>query len=153
MRATHARVLVLLAMLTTAGFAPMMMTPPAAAGPEPPSVLATAYNTQRKLVLASDGTLYAAITVNASGTPSVRVFATRDGTSWSPLLPPPTSSSPADRTTLAIDSAGRLHLAWTEVTPTDRQVFYASYEGGAWAGTEQLSHSPGYAGVPSLAAY
>ncbi|HYS71209.1 MAG TPA: hypothetical protein VEM95_02195, partial [Thermoplasmata archaeon] len=57
-----------------------------------------------------------------------------------------------DRAALAIDSVGRLHLTWTEnATGGARQVFYARFEGGAWTLAEQLSHSIGYAGFPSLA--
>ena len=124
--------------------------PTGRAGPEPPSALATAYNTQRKLVRADDGTLYAAVAVNASGHPEARVLSTRDGASWTPL-PPPTTGNASDRTAVAIDSRGRLHLAWTELTPGDRQVFYARYEDGAWTPAEQLSSSSGYAGFPAIA--
>ena len=149
MRAARAGVLP--AILLVAAFAPLFLPPTGSAGPEPPSLLATAYNTQRKLVAAPDGTLYAAITANASGVPAARVYSTRDGSAWSPLPTPPTSGNASDRTSLAIDSTGRLHLAWTEVTSVDRQVFYARFEGGAWVAKVQLSHSPGYAGFPSLA--
>jgi len=151
MRADGARAVGLIAVLLAAGLAQALTSDRVAAGPEPPTLLATAYNTQRKLVLAPDGTLYAAITVNASGAPSARVLTTRDGVSWSALPPPPTSGNASDRTTLGIDSAGRLHLAWTDVLGSNRQVYYARYEGGAWVGRIQLSHSPGYAGFPSVA--
>jgi hypothetical protein len=58
-----------------------------------------------------------------------------------------------DRSTLAVDSLGRLHLAWTEREPTgtNLQVFYSRFVGGAWTPAVQLSHSPGYAGFPSIA--
>src|SRR6266511_4338738 len=125
--------------------------PPASAGPEPPSTLATAYNTQRKLARSVDGTLYAAVTVNASGTPAVRVLSTPDGSAWTTLPPPSLTGAASDRASLAIDSARRLHLVWTEVAGSDRQVFYARFSGGAWSPAEQLSHSTGYAGFPSLA--
>jgi len=123
----------------------------AAAGPEPPTLLATAYNTERKLARAANGTLYAAITVNASGTPAARVVATSDGIAWSALLPPTTSGALSYHTTLGIDSRGRLHLAWTEAVAGNRQVFYARLEDGRWSLLEQLSHSIGYAGFPSIA--
>ena len=126
------------------------LQPTARAGPEPPSALATAYNTQRKLVRAGDGTLYAAVAVNASGHPEARVLSTRDGASWTPL-PPPTTGNASDRTAVAVDSRGRLHLAWTELTPGDRQVFYARFQDGAWTPAEQLSSSPAYAGFPAIA--
>jgi len=124
--------------------------PPAEAGPEPPSPLATAYNTQRKLARATDGTLYAAVTKNVSGTPTVRVLATTDGTAWTTLPPPSTTGLASDRSSLAIDSQGRLHLVWTELAIDGGQVFHSRYD-GAWSVPTQLSHSPGYAGFPSLA--
>ena len=125
--------------------------PTALAGPEPPTALATAYNTQRKLARSPDGTLFAAVTVNASGTPQVRVLSTTDGVTWSTLPHPSVSGNASDRASLAIDSARTLHLVWTETTTSDRQVFYARFSGGRWTPTEQLSHSPGYAGFPSVA--
>ena len=126
------------------------LLPPAHAGTEPPSSVATAYNTQRKLAAAPDGTLYAAVAVNASGTPIARVLERRPGGEWTTLPPPTTTGNPSDRTSLAIDSRGRLHLAWTEVTTPNRQVFYARFD-GAWTTPLQLSHNPGYAGFPSIA--
>ena len=151
MRARRSAALGVLAILVLGALVPFLLAPRAEAGPEPPSLLATAYNTQRKLVAAPDGTLFVAITANVSGVPAARVYSTRDGSTWTPLPPPPTSGNASDRTTLAIDSTGRLHLAWTEVVSVDRQVFYARFEGGAWVGKIQLSHSPGYAGFPSIA--
>lgn len=124
---------------------------PVAAGPEPPTLSATAYNTQRKVARATDGTVYAAVTVNASGLPQVRVIRTSDGVTWSPLPNPSTTGNWSDRASLAIDSIGRLHLAWTEPAAIDRQVFYAMYDGTEWSPMNQLSHSPGYAGFPSVA--
>ena len=126
--------------------------PPAVlAGPEPPTALATAYNTQRKLARSPDGTLYAAVTVNASGVPQVRVLSTTDGAARTTLPHPSISGNASDRASLAIDSARTLHLVWTETTISDRQVFYARFTGGRWGPVEQLSHSTGYAGFPSLA--
>jgi hypothetical protein len=124
---------------------------PVLAGPEPPTALATAYNTQRKLARSPDGTLYAAVTVNASGVPQVRVLSTTDGSGWTALPHPSVSGNASDRASLAIDSARTLHLVWTETTRSDRQVFYARFTGGRWSPVEQLSHSTGYAGFPSLA--
>lgn len=125
--------------------------PRAFAGSEPPSLLATAYNTQRKLVRTADGTLFLAITANVSGVPQVRVLSSTDGVSWTELVPPSLTGSPSDRASLAVDSRDRLHLAWTEVTIQDRQIFYARYAGSQWTSPDQLSSSPGYAGFPSLA--
>ncbi len=124
---------------------------PSAAGPEPPSTLATAYNTERKLARDANGTLYAAVTVNVSGVPQVRVLETADGIAWTALPPPSTTGNASDRASLGIDSRGRLHVVWTENAGYDRQVFYARYEGGRWTAAKQLSHSAGYAGFPSLA--
>jgi len=123
----------------------------AEAGPEPPSLLATAYNTQRKLARSDDGTVYAAVTNNVSGTPMVRVLSSRDGAAWTTLPPPSVTNLASDRSSLAIDSLGRLHLVWTELTVDGGQVFHARFAAGAWSPPEQLSHSPGYAGFPSLA--
>ena len=151
MRFPRAWALAFLVVLLLGLAGPAVLSPPAAAGSEPPSVLATAYNTQRKLARTPDGTLYAAITVNASGDLAARVLWTHDGASWSALPPPPTSAGASDRTSLAVDSRGALHLVWTEVTGGSRQVVYARYEGGAWSPKVQLSSSPGYAGFPSVA--
>lgn len=124
---------------------------PTEAGPEPPTLLATAYNTQRKLARSEDGVLYAAVTNNVSGTPMVRVLSTTDGGNWSTLPPPSATNLASDRSSLAIDSLGRLHLVWTELTVDNGQVFHARFASGAWSPPVQLSHSPGYAGFPSLA--
>ncbi len=124
---------------------------PVEAGPEPPSPFATAYNTQRKLARSTDGVLYAAVTKNVSGTPTVRVLSTTDGANWTTLPPPTTTGLASDRSSLAIDSLGRLHLVWTELAIAGGQVFYARFAANVWSAPDQLSHSPGYAGFPSLA--
>ena len=140
------------ALVALVGLLVLATLPPARAGTEPPSSVATAYNTQRKLVRSEDGTLYAAIAVNVSGQPEIRVLSTRDGASWTTLPHPSLTGNWSDRTALAIDSLGRLHLAWTEpAAGGGRQVFYSRYEGGAWTPMEQLSHSTGYAGYPAIA--
>ncbi|HEV8594812.1 MAG TPA: sialidase family protein, partial [Thermoplasmata archaeon] len=127
------------------------LPPHAEAGPEPPTFLATAYNTQRKLARAEDGLLYAAVTKNVSNTPIVRVLSTDDGATWATLPPPTTTGLASDRSSLAIDVQGRLHIVWTELQVAGGQVFYARYASGAWSAPEQLSHSPSYAGFPSIA--
>lgn len=120
------------------------------AGPEPPSPLATAYNTQRKLARSDGGTLYVAVTNNVSGAPMVRVLSSTDGATWTTLPPPTVTNLASDRSSLAIDSLGRLHLAWTELNVEGGQVFHSRFAAGAWSPPDQLSHSPGYAGFPSL---
>ncbi len=137
--------------MTIAVLALSAVPPPAVAGSEPPSPLATAYNTQRKVARSLDGTVYAAIAVNVSGSPRVGVVTTVDGAGWVAIPNPSTTGNASDRASLGIDSRGRLHLAWTEVTSYDRQVFYAGFDGVQWTAPEQLSHSAGYAGFPSLA--
>lgn len=122
----------------------------ASGGSEPPTLLATAYNTERKLGRGPDGTLYAAVTVDVGGTPQVRVLSTRDGAAWTVLPPPSATGLSSDRSSLAVDSTGRIHLVWTELNVERGQVFYAAFAGG-WSPPEQLSHSPSYAGFPSLA--
>jgi len=123
---------------------------PAAAGPEPPSPFATAYNTQRKLARVGDA-LYAAVTVEVGGILTVRVLSTTDGATWTALPAPSATGLASDRSALAVDVRGRLHLVWTELEVDGGQVFHASFGGGSWTPPEQLSHSPGYAGFPSLA--
>ena len=140
-----------IAVTLLAAFVLLAVSPPILAGSEPPTFLGTAYNTQRKLARGADGTLYAAVTVNASNTPQVRVLASRDGVGWTALAPPSTTDLGTDRTALAVDSRGRLHLVWTELDVDAGQVFHASFASGAWTTPEQLSHSPGYAGFPSIA--
>ena len=140
-----------IAVTLLAAFVLLAVSPPILAGSEPPTFLGTAYNTQRKLARGPDGTLYAAVTVNASNTPQVRVLASRDGVGWAPLAPPSTTDLGTDRTALAVDSRGRLHLVWTELDVDAGQVFHASYASDRWTDPVQLSHSPGYAGYPSIA--
>ena len=142
-----------LVLLVAAGLLLATLPPASTAGPEPASLLSTAYNTQRKLARSTDGLLYASVTVNDSGVPRARVVETGDGRMWSLLPPPSATGNATDRSTLAIDSRGHLHLAWTEREPagTHLQVFYSGFAGGAWTPALQLSHSPGYAGFPSIA--
>jgi len=128
----------------------LLAATPAMAGPEPPSPFATAYNTQRKLVRSGD-TLYAAVTAEVGGILMVRVLSTTDGATWTALPPPNATGLASDRSALAADIRGRLHLVWTELEVDGGQVFHASFGDGSWTAPEQLSHSPGYAGFPSLA--
>jgi len=151
MRHAPGRVLAFAMLLTIAVLFLSAFPPPALAGSEPPSPLATAYNTQRKVARSPAGMVYAAIASNVSGSPRVGVVSTTDGISWMALPGPSTTGNASDRASLAIDSRGRLHLVWTETSAYNRQVFYARFEGGQWTSAEQLSHSVGYAGFPSLA--
>jgi len=128
----------------------LLVATPATAGPEPPSPFATAYNTQRKLVRSGD-TLYASVTAEVGGTLMVRVLSTADGTTWTALPLPSATGLASDRSALAVDVRGWLHLVWTELEVDGGQVFHASFGGGSWTTPEQLSNSPGYAGFPSLA--
>lgn len=123
---------------------------PASAGPGPVDAGSTADNAQRKAAWAPDGTLYVSYVQSVDGTPHVFVKYTRDGgVSWTAL--PRLSHEEAFRPCVAVGADGTLHVAWSEFVGGVRQVFTARWEGGpAWAGSEQVSFTPGYSGFPAL---
>lgn len=129
-----------------------LLLPMVAGDSKPASDLATAYNTQRKVARDAAGGIYVAY-VQPGSVPRVLVaYSQNNGRTWKDLQPPTTSGHPSDRASLAVDSRGTLHLAWTETTGEGyRQVFYASYRCGAWSAPFQLSFTRGYSGFPSLA--
>lgn len=126
-------------------------TQPASADYGPTVVSGTSSNSERKVTLAPDGTIYVTFTAPADNTTAVFVKRSTDGgATWSTL--PRLSSAEAFRSCVAVDSLSRLHVAWTEFVGLDRQVFYARWEGGPnWTAAERLSDTPGYSGFPSLA--
>ncbi len=144
MRAAALAVLVLLVPL---------LLPQAMGDGEPAANSATAYNTQRKVARDATGEIFAAYVQATGQGPRVLVAHSRDeARSWEDLTPPTTPGQPSDRASLALDSRGVLHLAWTEATAQGyRQVFHASYRQGSWSAPTQLSFTQGYSGFPSLA--
>lgn len=112
----------------------------------------TGYNTMRKMTRAEDGTLYYAWTEPLpSGETQVSVVRVRAGEATT-LPHPRAAGGNATRPSIALDASGRLHVAWTERAEDDREVFWARFDGTAWADVTQLSGGKGYAGFPSLAA-
>jgi hypothetical protein len=106
---------------------------------------ATNYTSERKVAVAPDGTVAVVYVVGGGDGESVHAKISYDrGATWKQL--PRLSRSQAFRPAAAFDSAGRLHVAWTELAGEARQVFYAWWQGGPeWNNRAQLSDSPGYA--------
>lgn len=129
-----------------------LLLPIAMGDGEPAANAATAYNTQRKIARDAMGDIFVAYVQGGQGTKVLVAHSRDDGRSWEDLTPPTTPGQPSDRASLAVDSHGTLHLAWTETTiELYRQVFYASYRHGSWSAPTQLSFTKGYSGFPSLA--
>lgn len=117
-----------------------------------PTVFAgTSWNAERKVAEAPDGTLFATYTEAQGNSTAIAVKRSADhGVTWQALPSP--SVGQAFRSTVALNSTGVVHLAWTQFVEGERQVFYARWKGGtAWEAVEQLSDTPGYSGFPSLA--
>ena len=110
----------------------------------------TAWNSERKVAAAPDGTVYVSYVDRVNGTTAVFVKrSTDDGNSWTVL--PQLSTAEAFRVCVAVDSTGRLHVAWTEVAGANRQLFYARLDGASsWTPRLQISDTPGYSGYPSI---
>jgi hypothetical protein len=111
----------------------------------------TSSNSERKLAVAPNGTIYATYTEPVGNTTGVFVKRSSDGgANWAVL--PRLGAAEAFRSCLVVDDGGVLHIAWTEFVGPDRQVFYARWDGGPnWTGLERLSDTPGYSGFPSMA--
>jgi len=116
----------------------------------PTVVGGTSSNSERKIAVASDGTVYATFTEAAGNSTAVVVQRSVDGgITWQPL--PRLGAAEAFRPCVAVDSKGHLHVSWTEFVGPDRQVFYARWEGGPnWTAAERLSDTLGYSGFPAL---
>ncbi len=112
---------------------------------------ATAFNTQRKVVRDASRNLYVARVVHQGNTDAVFISTSADGRSWQEMT---TASSPGVsglRPSLALDSHGAIHVAWTELEDSDRRVLHGILQGSIVAGREVISPAEGYAGFPSMA--
>lgn len=147
----------------------LVPAPPAAAttvadGVDP---FATAWATQRKLVVDDAGDWYAVLVArNATGGREVMVLRSGDGgASWDALPPPSTSDEATIRPSLAPAPGGGVWLAWTELVPEagHYEVFAARWTGeipedvggggggeGLWLEPARLSFSTGYSGFPDV---
>lgn len=114
--------------------------------------LATAYNSESKVVSGPGGDLYSVYTVNLpNGSYVVEVSKSTDGGgTWAPLAPTPSSAN-SSRGALAIDTKGDIHLVWTEGIPGASQIYYSVFDGSSWSAKAKLSNSPWYSGYPSIA--
>ena len=113
----------------------------------------TGYNTMRKMTRAANGALHYVWTEpTPDGETRVTVVRVHPDGREETLPHPRAAGGNATRPSLALDSQGRLHVAWTERAEDDREVFWARYHDGAWVDATQLSGGRGYAGFPSLAA-
>ena len=114
-------------------------------------LLATAYNSQTKVVSDSEGNIFAAYTITfPNGSYVVQVAESLDsGATWSPLPATPSSAN-SSRAAIAIDSKGGIHLVWTEGIPGVSQIYYSSFDGSRWSPKIQLSTSRWYSGYPSV---
>src|SRR3989304_6237199 len=108
MRSPRAWALAFLVVLLLGLAGPAVLSFPVAAGSEAPSVLATAYNTQRKLAATPDGTLYAA----APGGSRQVVYSLYQGGAWSPKVQLSSSPGYAGFPSIAVDARDRVHVAW-----------------------------------------
>jgi hypothetical protein len=118
--------------------------------------LATAYNSETKIVADPAGNMFVAYTKQGpNGSFWVTVAESADqGVSWHDFghLPSRANSS---RAALAIDHAGRLDLVWTGgVAPkksgyASSQIYFSSYN-GAWSPPLLLSNARYYSGYPSI---
>lgn len=110
--------------------------------------VATEANNQHKLV-AHRGTLYVTYTRPVDGTPQVYVDTSPDGRRWRTLGQISRGSGPSTLSTLVVDGAGRIHVAWTQFDGPIGRVYYSQYAGG-WSEPKSLSPATAYAGYPSM---
>ena len=133
----------------------MALVAPARALPITDDAIAnsTAWNGQRKVVRDSVGRLYVALAVSDPELDeAVRVLTSDDnGATWSPLPRVPDATEKMSAASLAIDSADRVHLAWTELSGANLQVFHAVWVEAEWSPRTQVSATPGYSGFPATA--
>lgn len=110
--------------------------------------VATEANNQHKLV-ADRGSVYLTYTQPTSGVPQVYVAASRDGRRWRTVGQVSAGSGPSTLSTLVVDRAGHIHIAWTQFDGPVGRVYYRKYD-GRWGKPELLSPSGAYAGYPSM---
>lgn len=123
-----------------------------AEGASGPTVFAgTSWNAERKIAEGPGGGLFATFTEAQGNSTGIAVKTSADrGATWTALPSP--SVGQAFRSTLAINSTGVVHLAWTQFVGGERQIFYGRWSAGpGWEGVKQLSDTPGYSGFPALA--
>lgn len=94
-------------------------------------------NNGAKVVIAADGTLYAALTGSSSPT-KIFVYKSIDGgASWTDTaLAMPTGTYNQQKPAIAIDSLNNVHLVWTGFDSsytTVANVKYAKYNGASWS--------------------
>jgi len=72
------------------------------------------------------------------------IRSTNGGTSWGAATRiNGSSSNPSTHPSLTYDSAGRLHVAWEQQTPTlGSDIYYSRYDSNSWSGALILSGSP-----------
>lgn len=112
------------------------------------SYAATDANNQHKL-FPYKGTVYATYTRPVAGTPQVHVDVSRDGRRWQTLGQVSRGRGPSTLSTLVVDGAGRVHVAWTQYDGPIGRVYYSRYD-RRWSYPLTLSPPATYAGYPSM---
>jgi len=110
--------------------------------------VATEANNQHKLV-ALRGSVYVTYTQPVSGTPQVHVDVSPDGRRWRTLGQVSRGNGPSTLSTLVVEGAGRVHVAWTQFDGSIGRVYYSRYD-GRWSAPVALSPATAYAGYPSM---
>jgi hypothetical protein len=110
--------------------------------------VATEANNQHKLV-ADRGSVYVTYTQPTSGVPQVHVAASPDGRRWHTVGQVSRGSGPSTLSTLVVDRANHIHIAWTQFDGSLGRVYYRKYDSG-WREPELLSLPGAYAGYPSM---
>ena len=126
------------------------------ANPDPSTIstcdanTAVGWNNQRKLVRASDGTLYVTYFKLVSGAQQIFVAKSIDnGTTWideTRISTYPGMSSTWQQTpAIVIDSNDNLYVVWQGAATgySNNQIWYAKYNGTAWSTPERISTASG----------
>ncbi len=112
------------------------------------AAIATESNNQHKLVV-HRGRLYVTYSKLTEGVPQIYVDVSSDGRTWRTLGQISRGDAPSVLSTLVLDPAGRVHVAWTRFDAGTGRVYYSRYD-GRWSAPMPLSSSTAYAGYPSL---
>ena len=106
------------------------------------------------LIAAGEGNVYELGDAAASGQEFVYRRSTDGGNSWSELENISIADvSPANvEHSILIDSAGHLHLAWSQFRdPSHSDLFYSHWDGNSWSKPILISDGGNYSNRPSLA--
>ncbi len=110
---------------------------------------ALSWNSQPKLALAQDGSIYLAFVKRAGGVSQIFLARSPDGRTF--RLQQVTREAGDSRfPSLAVGQDGRVHLTWTQYTDPVGKVYYSQLDRGRWSTPVKLSEGTAYAGVPAV---